>query len=61
MQDLGGLITDVIGQEVVESVFRFTLAGKRALIANELQYYHPPPYLCQIPTSRRLLERYFFS
>jgi len=42
MKELGGLISDVIGQEDVEFFFRFTLAGKRACIANELHYYHPP-------------------
>ena len=42
LSDLGGFISDFIGQEDVEFVIRFLLAGKQSLQAPELNYFHPP-------------------
>ncbi len=42
LQELGGFINHFVGQEDVEFVTRFTIAGKTALKAEELHYYHPP-------------------
>jgi GT2 family glycosyltransferase len=42
LAELGGFIDDFIGQEDVEFVVRFLMAGKRALNVPELEYYHPP-------------------
>lgn len=40
--ELGGFMSDFIGQEDVECVVRFTLLGKQALALPEQIYYHPP-------------------
>jgi GT2 family glycosyltransferase len=42
LADLGGFVADFIGQEDVEFVIRFLLAGKRSLNVAELGYFHPP-------------------
>jgi glycosyltransferase involved in cell wall biosynthesis len=42
LDELAGFIDDFIGQEDVEFVVRFHMAGKQALKAGELNYYHPP-------------------
>ncbi len=42
MLELGGLMSEVVGQEDVEFVFRFIMAGKKSSIASGLAYYHPP-------------------
>ena len=42
LAELGGFIDDFIGQEDVEFVARFLMAGKRALNVPQLEYYHPP-------------------
>jgi glycosyltransferase involved in cell wall biosynthesis len=42
LAELGGFIDDFIGQEDVEYVVRFLMAGKQALNVPELEYYHPP-------------------
>jgi glycosyltransferase involved in cell wall biosynthesis len=42
LSDLGGFISDFVGQEDVEFVIRFLLAGKRSLNAPEMGYFHPP-------------------
>ncbi len=42
LRQLGGFISDFVGQEDVEFVIRFTLAGRKVLRAPELAYYHPP-------------------
>ncbi len=39
---LGGFVSDFIGQEDVEFVVRFFMAGKNALHVPSLEYYHPP-------------------
>jgi len=40
--ELGGFMDEFIGQEDVEFVIRFVLAGKRSLVCPDLEYYHPP-------------------
>ena len=40
--ELSGFVDDFIGQEDVEFVVRFLMAGKKALNVQELEYYHPP-------------------
>ena len=42
LQELSGFMEDFVGQEDVEFVTRFTIAGKRSANAPELNYYHPP-------------------
>jgi glycosyltransferase involved in cell wall biosynthesis len=42
LAELGGFVDDFIGQEDVEFVVRFLMAGKKALNVQELEYYHPP-------------------
>lgn len=40
--DLGGFMAHFVGQEDVEFVVRFSMAGKRVINAPQLEYYHPP-------------------
>ena len=40
--DLGGFVSTFIGQEDVEFVIRFTIAGKLCRTVPELNYFHPP-------------------
>ena len=42
LYELGGFISDFVGQEDVEFVVRFLLAGKHSLHAPQLGYFHPP-------------------
>ncbi|RMH46879.1 MAG: glycosyltransferase family 2 protein, partial [Gammaproteobacteria bacterium] len=42
LEDLGGFVSDIIGQEDVEFVTRFYMAGKAVGLAANLNYYHPP-------------------
>jgi GT2 family glycosyltransferase len=42
LSELGGFISDFIGQEDVEFVIRFLLAGKHSVCAPQLSYFHPP-------------------
>jgi len=42
LTELGGFVDDFIGQEDVEFVVRFLMAGKKAVHVPGLQYYHPP-------------------
>lgn len=42
LAELAGFVSDFVGQEDVEFVTRFTIAGKSALNCGELSYYHPP-------------------
>jgi glycosyltransferase involved in cell wall biosynthesis len=42
LAELSGFMQRFIGQEDVEFVIRFLLAGKRSVNAAELEYYHPP-------------------
>lgn len=42
LRDLGGFMDHFIGQEDVEFVTRFVMAGKKVLNTDVLHYYHPP-------------------
>ncbi len=42
LAELGGFMDDFAGQEDVEFVARFRMAGKKALNCPALEYYHPP-------------------
>lgn len=42
LAELGGFVSDFIGQEDVEFVVRFSIAGKKRLNVPELNYFHPP-------------------
>jgi glycosyltransferase involved in cell wall biosynthesis len=42
LADLGGFVDAFIGQEDVEFVIRFHMAGKNAINSPDLEYYHPP-------------------
>lgn len=42
LQELGGFISDFVGQEDVEFVARFTIAVKKSINAEKLHYFHPP-------------------
>lgn len=42
LEELGGFMSDFVGQEDVEFVLRFTLQGKKAVALPELTYSHPP-------------------
>lgn len=50
LQELGGFIDHFVGQEDVEFVTRFTIAGKTALHSPGLHYHHPP---LLVPTMRK--------
>lgn len=42
LMELGGFMSHFVGQEDVEFVIRFLMAGKRSLNVPELDYFHPP-------------------
>jgi hypothetical protein len=42
LADLGGFVSEFVGQEDVEYVIRFLMAGKYSLNVPQLLYYHPP-------------------
>ncbi len=42
LAELGGFVAHFVGQEDVEFVVRFLMAGKRSVNAAELNYFHPP-------------------
>jgi glycosyltransferase involved in cell wall biosynthesis len=42
LSELGGFMSDFVGQEDVEFVIRFLLSGKRSVNAPQLEYFHPP-------------------
>lgn len=42
LRDLGGFVSDMIGQEDVEFFIRYLVSGKRSVISHGLAYYHPP-------------------
>ena len=50
LAELGGFMSDFVGQEDVEFVTRFTIAGRRAINAENLTYYHPP---LLVPNTRK--------
>jgi glycosyltransferase involved in cell wall biosynthesis len=42
LAELGGFVSDFVGQEDVEFVVRFLTAGKCSVNVSELNYFHPP-------------------
>ena len=50
LQELGGFINDFVGQEDVELVIRFTIAGHQSLDTEALHFYHPP---LLVPNTRK--------
>ena len=42
LAELSGFVSDFVGQEDVEFVTRFNIAGKCAVNCSELAYFHPP-------------------
>ncbi|MRR54794.1 MAG: glycosyltransferase family 2 protein [Deltaproteobacteria bacterium] len=42
LSELGGFVDDFIGQEDVEFVVRFFMAGKKTVNSPQLEYFHPP-------------------
>lgn len=42
LAELGGFVSDFVGQEDVEFVVRFLIAGKSSVNVPELNYFHPP-------------------
>ncbi len=42
LAELGGFVDDFVGQEDVEFVIRFHMAGKKGVNCPELGYFHPP-------------------
>ena len=42
MRDLGGFVSDIIGQEDVEFIIRFIASGRTFHQTATLEYYHPP-------------------
>jgi cellulose synthase/poly-beta-1,6-N-acetylglucosamine synthase-like glycosyltransferase len=42
LEALGGFMAGFVGQEDVEYVMRFAMAGNRAVRGTQLEYYHPP-------------------
>lgn len=59
LAELGGFVSDFIGQEDVEFVVRFTIAGKKSRNIIELNYFHPP---LMVPNFRKpMAVGYSFS
>lgn len=59
LAELGGFVSDFIGQEDVEFVVRFTIAGKKSRKVPELNYFHPP---LMVPNFRKpMAVGYSFS
>lgn len=50
LSELGGFMDHFVGQEDVEFVTRFTIAGKKALHSGALRYCHPP---LLVPNTRK--------
>lgn len=42
LDELGGFVSDIVGQEDVEFVIRFVAASKRFFHSEHLAYFHPP-------------------
>ncbi len=42
LEELGGFVSDIIGQEDVELVIRFIASGKKFHYSDRLFYFHPP-------------------
>lgn len=59
LAELGGFVSNFIGQEDVEFVVRFTIAGKKSRQISELHYFHPP---LMVPNFRKpMAVGYSFS
>jgi len=59
LAELGGFVSDFIGQEDVEFVVRFTIAGKKSRNIPELNFFHPP---LMVPNFRKpMAVGYSFS
>ncbi|MDD2271742.1 MAG: glycosyltransferase family A protein [Desulfuromonadaceae bacterium] len=59
LAELGGFVSNFIGQEDVEFVVRFTIAGKKYRQVPELHYFHPP---LMVPNFRKpMAVGYSFS
>lgn len=50
LQELGGFMSYFVGQEDVEFVTRFSIAGKISRVSPELDYFHPP---LLVPNTRK--------
>ena len=50
LEQLGGFMNHFVGQEDVEFVTRFTIAGRKAVDCDRLHYYHPP---LLVPNTRK--------
>ena len=50
LRELRGFVADFVGQEDVEFVIRFSLAGKQCLPTDRLRYFHPP---LLVPNTRK--------
>jgi glycosyltransferase involved in cell wall biosynthesis len=42
LKELGGFVSEIIGQEDVEFVIRYISSGKTFIQSKEIEYYHPP-------------------
>lgn len=67
LEELGGFVSDMIGQEDVEFTIRFIAAGKRYHRSRALQYHHPPLIVNNLNKAKavgvsfaKLRERYPF-
>lgn len=68
LTELGGFVSDFIGQEDVEFVIRFVMAGKLSRNFSRLNYFHPPLLVPNFRkpkavghSFRRLITRYPFA
>jgi GT2 family glycosyltransferase len=59
LAELGGFVSDFIGQEDVEFVIRFHMAGKKAINIAELEYYHPPLLVNNLRKSMAVGQSFF--
>lgn len=50
LKELGGFMSCFVGQEDVEFVTRFVIAGKQSFNSDNLHYYHPP---LLVPNTRK--------
>jgi len=67
LSQLGGFVSDFIGQEDVEFAIRFTISGKKAINDSGLNYMHPPLIVNSLSKPRavgasfvKLRKRYSF-
>ena len=48
LKELGGFVSEIVGQEDIEFVVRFTASGKKFYNSQKLNYFHPPLILNSI-------------